>query len=26
MKVTAKHPATGQTWEDVQIVVLAKKL
>jgi len=26
MKVTAKDPATGKTWEDVQTVVLAKKL
>ncbi|SUZ97723.1 uncharacterized protein METZ01_LOCUS50577 [marine metagenome] len=26
MKVTAKNPATGKTWEDVQTVVLAKKL
>jgi len=26
MKVTAKDPATGKTWEDIQTVVLAKKL
>jgi len=26
MKVTAKNSATGKTWEDVQTVVLAKKL
>ena len=24
MKVTAKNPAPGKTWEDVQTVVLAK--
>jgi len=26
MKVTAKDPAIGKTWEDIQTVVLAKKL
>ncbi len=26
IKFTAKNPATGKTWENVQTVVLAKKL